>query len=89
MTCPGRQRAILVRVGDDVGWAQGPAPCEVSLARITGPGTAVITATSSAAALGARLTWLDTVDCVLVETAGMDRVARDRWQVTHREEGRG
>jgi len=89
LTCPGRQRAILVRVGDDIGWAQGPAAGVVSLARITGPATAVITATSSAAALGARLTWLDTVDCVLVETAWTDRVVRDRWQVTHREEAHG
>jgi hypothetical protein len=89
LACPGRQRAILVRVGDDIGWAQGPPAGVVSLARITGPATAVITATSSAAALGARLTWLDTVDCVLVETEGTDRVVRDRWQVTHREEARG
>jgi hypothetical protein len=86
---PGRQRAILVRVGDDIGWAQGPAAKVVSLARVTGPGTAVITQTSSTEHLGAQLTWLDTVGCVLVETAGTDRCVRDRWQVTHREEARG
>jgi hypothetical protein len=87
---PGGRRAILVRVGEDVGWAQRPAAgVGVCLARITGPGTAMITATSSPAALGAQLTWLDTVDCVLVEMSWADRVTRDRWQVTHREEARG
>jgi hypothetical protein len=86
---PGGQQAILVRVGGDVGWAQGPMAGVVSFARATGPGTAVITATSSKALLGARLSWLDTVDCVLVETAGAGRVAAAHWQVMHREEAHG
>jgi hypothetical protein len=79
----------LVRVGDDVGWAQGPTAGVVSFARATGPGTGVITATSSKALLGARLSWLDTVDRVLVETARAGRVAAARWQVMHREEAHG
>jgi hypothetical protein len=83
---PGGQRAILVRVGDDIGWAQGPRAGVVSIAQATGPGTAVITETSSTALFGARLSWLDTVNCVLVETARDGRVAAARWQVMHREE---
>jgi hypothetical protein len=86
---PSGQRAILVRVGDDVGWAQGPAAGVVSFARATGLSSGVITATSSTALLGAQLSWLDTVDCVLVETAKADRVAAARWQVMHREEAHG
>jgi hypothetical protein len=86
---PGGQQAILVRVGDDVGWAQGPTAGVVSFARATGPGTGVITATSSKALLGARLSWLDMVDRVLVETARAGRVAAARWQVMHREEAHG
>jgi hypothetical protein len=86
---PGGQQAILVRAGDDVGWAQGPPAGVVSFALATGPCTGVITATSSKALLGARLSWLDTVGCVLVETAGAARVAAARWQVMHREEAHG
>ncbi len=86
---PGGQRAILVRAGDDVGWAQGPTAGVVCLARATGPGTGVITATSREALLGARLSWLDTVGCVLVETAGADGVAAARWQVVRREDAHG
>lgn len=86
---PGGQQAIMVRAGDDLGWAQGPAAGAVSFARITGPGTAVITATSSRALSGARLSWLDTVDRVLVETARAGRVAAARWQVMRREEAHG
>lgn len=82
-------QAILVRAGDDVGWAQGPTAGVVSFALATGQGTGVITATSSKALLGARLSWLDTAACVLVETAGAGRVAAARWQVTHREDAHG
>lgn len=86
---PGGQRAIMVRAGDDIGWAQGPAAGAVSIAQATGPGTAVITETSSKALFGARLSWLDTVNCVLVETARDGRVAAARWQVMRREEAPG
>ena len=86
---PSGQRAILVRAGDDLGWAQGPAAGVVSVARVTGPGTGVITATSSTALLGAQLSWLDTVDRVLLETARTDRVTSARWQVMHREDAHG
>lgn len=81
----GGQRAVLVRVGDDLGWACGPAACEVSLARATGACAAHITQSSRHARLDARLTWSDTVGAVLVEIDGPAGTTRTRWQVTHRE----
>jgi hypothetical protein len=81
----GGQRAVLVRAGDDVGWACGPAAGEVCLARATRACAAVITAASDPARLDTRLTWSDTVGAVLVEMDGPAGTVRTRWQVTHRE----
>jgi hypothetical protein len=84
----GGQRAVLVRVGEDVGWACGPcgpSPGEVCLARATRTCGALITQSSDPARLDARLTWSDTVGAVVVEVDGPTGSARTRWQVTHRE----
>ena len=81
----GGQRAVLVRVGDDLGWACGPATPEVSLGRVTGSCSAHLTQSSDPTRVDARLTWCDTVGTVLVEIDGPAGTTRTRWQVTHRE----
>jgi hypothetical protein len=84
----GGQRAVLVRVGEDVGWAcgpGGPAPGEICLARATRACGALVTCSSDPARLDTRLTWSDTVGAVVVELDGPAGTVRTRWQVTHRE----
>jgi hypothetical protein len=82
----GGRRAVLVRVGDDLGWAGGPVTDEVSLARVQGNGAAVITRASNRRRAGARLSWQVTADTVIVAVDGEDGVTRSRWRVVHREE---
>ena len=79
----GRQ-AVLVRVGTDVGWACGPGPAEVSLARVHGD-VATITSSSSRVRAGARLVWSITPTTATVAAAGPDGMTRTRWRITHRE----
>jgi hypothetical protein len=79
------QQAVLVRVGDDVGWACGPELAEVSLARVEGDIAAVVTSSSSPMRAGARFFWSVTATTVTVAMAGEDGVTRSRWRISYRE----
>jgi hypothetical protein len=85
LTGPRGQQAVLVRVGDDVGWACGPELAEVSLALVEGDIAAVVTSSSNPMRAGARFFWSVTATTVTVATAGEDGVTRSRWRISYRE----
>lgn len=82
---PGPRQAVLLRVGANLGWASGPDPAEVSLARI-GDASATITRSSRTSRVGARLGWSARGSSVTIGCTAAGRPATEsRWLITHRE----
>jgi hypothetical protein len=81
----GRRRAVLLRVGDDVGWATGPDAPEVCLAHADGDG-AFVTHSSRPDSVGARLRWSVGTTAVTTRiTAPGCGTSESRWRVVYRE----
>lgn len=81
---PRGQRAVLVRAGDDIGWACGPQGAEVSMARMRGA-TAVVIRSSVPGRTGAQLQWSILATTVVVRIAGSAGSRQSRWRASFRE----